>query len=75
MKPAGGWLWEIMVARKSVDLIEGIIQSGDTGSWATAEMEINMQMVEPQPARQWTIKVHYPSCQKMFLLLSSIRLC
>lgn len=42
---------KIMISIKSADLIEGIIQCGDTCSWTTAEIEINMQMVEPQSAR------------------------
>lgn len=46
MKPMGGRLWKIMISIKSADLIEGITKCGNTCSWTTTEIEINMQMVE-----------------------------
>lgn len=46
MKPMGGWLGKIMISIKSADLIEGIMKCGNTCSWTTMEIEINMQMVE-----------------------------
>lgn len=64
-----------MMAVKSPDLIEGIIECGNTCSWTAMEIAINMQMVETSLPINEPLRHIIPAVKKFFLFVLRNHLC